>query len=225
MAYTVSQLKTLFQDQIAPGDDGEFLRLLQEAEIRVLEAGRWQWCRTRATLTQVEGIITLTSAQASILGAQIEGFPTPINAMDFEFAPDGIGEIEVRGGGSTRLIDQGVTEEGVRTYKVVGCDNDDFTVEALIHRAPATLYDPELDESGVPEDAVYTVTCPDSGALKLIMLGIILEERYDMAGSMNYFKMAYARLNEREKARRGSAIQQTNIRPSGRGVRGIRNFR
>lgn len=225
MAYTVSQLKELFQDQIAPGDDAEFLRLLQEAEIRVLEAGRWQWCRARATLTPVVGIIILDDIYASILGAQVEGFPTPINAMDFEFAPDGVGEIEVRGGGSTRLIDQGVTTAGVRTYKVVGCETDDLIVEALVHKAPATLYDPDVPDSDTPVDAVFTVTCPDSGALKLIMLGIILEERYDMGGSINYFKMAYARLNEREKTRRGSAVQQPNIRPSGRGVRGIRNFR
>lgn len=223
--YTVAALKELFQNQIAPGDDDEFLRLLQEAEIRVLEAGRWQWCRARATLTPVEGIITLASTYASILGAQIEGFPTPINAMDFEFAPDGIGEIEVRGGGSMRLIDQGVTDAGVRTYKVVGCDTDSLSVEALLHKAPATLYDPDIGDSDVPDDAVTSVTCPDSGALKLVMLGIILEERYDMGGSINYFKMAYARLNEREKTRRGSAIQQPNIRPAGRGVRNIRNFR
>ena len=225
MAYTVSQLKELFLDQIAPGDDAEFLRLLQEAEIRVLEAGRWQWCRARATLTPVEGILTLPDQYASILGAQVEGFPTPINAMDFEFVPDGVGEIEVRGGGSTRLIDQGVDDAGVRTYKLVGCDTDAITIEALLHKAPVTLYDPEFDDSGIPSDAVSTVTCPDSGALKLLMLGIILEERYDIGGSNNYFKMAYARLNEREKTRRGSAVQQPNIRPAGRGVRNIRNFR
>lgn len=225
MSYTVSQLKELFQDQIAPGNDLEFLRLLQEAEIRVLEAGRWQWCRARATLTPVVGIITLPSTYASILGAQVEGFPTPINAMDFEFAPDGVGEIEVRGGGSTRLIDQGVTDAGVRTYKVVGCDTDDLVVEALLHKAPATLYDSDTADSDIPEDATTNATCPDSGALKLVMLGIILEERYDMGGSNNYFKMAYSRLNEREKTRRGSAVQQPNIRPAGRGVRNIRNFR
>ncbi len=222
--YTVAALKELFMDQIAPGDDAEFLRLLQEAEIRVLEAGRWQWCRARATLTPVEGVITLPAAYASIIGAQIEGYPMPINAMDFEFVPDGIGEIEVRGGGSMRLIDPGVDGSGTRTYKAIGC-SEDKPVDALLHKAPATLYDPEYGDSDIPDDAVSTVTCPDSGALKLLMLGIILEERYDMGGSVNYFKMAYARLNEREKTRRGSAIQQPNIRPAGRGIRRTRNFR
>lgn len=224
MPHTVTSLKAALQAQIAPKDDQEFLRLLQEVEIRLLEAGKWQWTRTRATLTPVNGIITLDPEYASIIGAQVEGFPTPINAMDYEFTPDGVGEVEVRGGGGTRLIDQGLIGDD-RQYKLIGSDTDSLVIEALVHKAPATLYDPESADSDIPADATENVTCPDMGALKLAMYAIIYEEASDPGNAARYMKHAYDRLNEREKARRGNAIQQPNVRPGGMGVRKIRSFR
>jgi len=223
MPLTVSQLKTLFQAQVAPGNDAEFLRLLQEAEIRLLETGKWQWCKARVSLTSVSGVITLDPQYAAIIGAQVTGHPTPINVQDFEFYPDGVGEVEVEGG-SLRLIDQGLDASEQRTYKLTGAESDD-TIVAIVHKAPVTLYDPEISDSSLPEDATTDLTCPDSGALKLCMLAIIFEEAHDLAASREYMQTCYARLNDREKTRRGNAQATPNIRPQGRGVRTIRSFR
>lgn len=223
--YTVPQLKELFQAEIAPGDDEGFLRLLQEAEIRILEAGRWQFTRRRVELTAVNGIITLDPAYASIIGAQLDSYPASIHAMDFEFTPDGPGEIEVLGGGSLKLIDQGLTDSLERQYKVIGCDSDDIEIVALVHLAPATLYDPEIPDSDLPAEATINLTCPDAGAMKLCMQAIIFENEHDLGASKGYMGTAYARLNEREKTRRGNAQQVPNVRPQGRGVSRIRNIR
>lgn len=215
----------MFQSEVAPGDDAGFLKLAQEAEVRLLEVGKWFWCRRRADLTPVNGIITLDPAYASIIGAQLDGYPTSIHAMDFEFSPDGPGEIEVHGSGSMKLIDQGLTDDLERQYKVVGCDSDDVTIVALVHLAPATLTDPDIADSDVPPDATNIVTCPDAGAMKLCMQAIIFENEHDLSASKAYMGTAYARLNEREKTRRGNAQQVPNVRPHGRGVSRIRSFR
>ena len=53
---TVTTLKLKLMAQIAPGNDEEFLRLLQEADDRLLEFGRWKWTRNRIMLTVVEGL-------------------------------------------------------------------------------------------------------------------------------------------------------------------------
>lgn len=217
------QLKELYRDQIAPGDNAEFLRLLQEAEIRLLETGKWAWCKVRAPLTSVNGIITLAAGYAAIIGAQVDGHPTPISVEDYEFYPDGVGEIEVEGG-RLRLIDQGLDGSDQRTYKLAGAETDD-TITAILHKAPATLYDPAIADSDVPADATVNVTCPDSGALKLCMLAIIYEESGNLDSSREFMATCYARLNDREKTRRGNAQAAPNIRPQGRGVRSIRSFR
>jgi len=223
MPLTVLQLKTLYRDQIAPGNNEEFLRLLQEAEIRLLETGKWSWCKARDSLTSVNGIITLDSAYAAIIGAQVTGHPTSIRVEDFEFYPDGEGEIEVEGG-PLRLIDQGLDGSEQRTYKLAGAEADD-TITAILHKAPATLYDPDIADSDVPVDATVNLTCPDSGALKLCMLAILFEEAHDLTSSRDYMATCYARLNDREKTRRGNAQAVPNLRPQGRGVRNIRSFR
>ena len=198
-------------------------RLLQEAEIRLLETGKWQFCKARVTLTSVGGIITLDPAYAAIIGAQVEGYPTPISVMDFEFFPDGQGDIDVQGG-SLRLIDQGLDGSDQRTYKLAGAEADD-TIVAIVHKAPRVLMDPEIGDSSLPEDATENLICPDSGALKLCMLAIVMEENHDLGGSRDYMATCYARLNDREKTRRGNAQATPNVRPMGRGIRNIRNFK
>lgn len=226
MPLTVTQLKAMFQEKIAPARDDEFLRLLQEAEIRLLETGKWMWCRKEVTLTPVEGIITLDPEYAAILAAQVEGYPTPINSLDFEFTPDGMGEIEVTGGHGLRLIDQELDGEE-RRYKVVGRSSTELneSIVALVHKAPATLYDPDASDSGLPDDVTANVTCPDAGAIKLCMLALLMEEAHDLDSSRGYMATCYARLNDRQKTRRGNAQQTPNVRPQGKGVRGIRTFR
>lgn len=223
MGYSVTQLKELYQDQIAPNNDAAFLRILQEAEIKLLESGKFLWTKARVTLTSVSGTIALDPAYAAIIGAQVEGHPTPISVLDFEFYPDGSGEIPVEGG-SLRLIDQGLNDSEQRTYKLVGAESDD-TIIAIVHKAPATLMDPDIADSDVPEDATTAVSCPDASAIKLTMLSILMEEAHDNGAARDYLASAYARLNDREKTRRGNAQATPTIRPQGRGVHNIKSFR
>lgn len=223
MPLSVTEVKNLYIAQIAPANPEEFLRLLQEAEIRLLESGKWIWCRARVTLTSVSGVITLDPAYAAIIGAQVEGHPTPISVSDFEFYPDGSGDIPVQGG-LLRLVDQGLNDSEQRTYKLAGADTSPDIV-AIVHKAPNTLMDSSIADSDTPEDATEDLLCPDSGALKLCMLAILMEEAHDLAASRDYMASSFARLNERERTRRGNAQASPTVQPQGRGQRRIRNLR
>jgi hypothetical protein len=229
---TVASLKSLIQAQIAPGDDVEFLRLLQEADIRLLAFGKWRWTRKRVTVTPINGFILLPSDCASILGAQVDGMARDIRDEQFEFSPDGVGDVDVQGERNTitvRLIDEGLTIEGNRHYKVTGQLESDTTIVLLCHKAPATLYDSDLGmvpgEDGVPDDASAETICPDVAALKLIMLGIRMEEQSDIAKSGQFFATALRSLDNKEKQFRGQSRQQFTIRPMGPGFRRVRSFR
>lgn len=223
---TVTELKTLFQDQIAPGDNEEFLRILTEADLTLLESGKWQWCKSRETLTSVDNIITLPATLASILGAHLDGFPAPLNMEDFEFGAEGPGEIDVQGGSGVRLIDQGLNGSDLRTYKVTGGESDSLTIVALCMKAPAILYDPDESTSDLPANATTETRCPSYKALKLAMREVIHEEASDYGNASVVKNKAVKRLDEREaNSQRGGAQPIPNIRPSGRGIRSIRTFR
>lgn len=229
---TVASLKSMVSAQIAPGDDVEFLRLLQEADIRLLAFGKWRWTRKRTTVTPVDGFIVLPSDCASILGAQVDGFAKDIRDESFEFVPDGVGDVDVqasKGTDTVRLIDEGLNDDGARHYKVTGYLNDPTTIVLLCHKAPLTLYDSDLGmvpgEDGVPDDASDTTVCPDLAALKLVMLGIKAEENSDLGKSGQYFSTALRSLDNKEKQDRGQSRQQFNFRPMGPGFKRIRSFR
>lgn len=223
---TVTSLKTMFQTQIAPGNDEEFLRILQEADIRLLSTSKWRWTRGRVTLTPEDGFITLPSQWSAILGAQVDGYPVDIRDEQFEFSPDGPGEVPVGGTETVRLIDQGLNEDGERHYKVVGTLQNDTSIVALCHYAPVTLYDPTMDDSELPGDDVSTITrCPDASALKQYMLGIIYEEASDPGLASYYMNKAQKTLNDLEKTQRGGSRQTFNLRPNGPGISRIRSLR
>lgn len=221
---TVTALKTMFQAQIAPGDDSEFLRILTEADLRLTEIGRFRWCKGVDTLTPVDGYVTLPATFASILGARVDKVAVPTFDFDYEFVPGGVGEVEL-GRGSSRLIDQGIDGDGFRYYKVAGHLDDDDVITALMHYAPVTLMDPDIADSSTPDDATVNTRCPDSTALKLMMLGILMEEAHDVAAARSYIADAIRSLDAKEQSQRGNAMRTINSRPSGLGVRGIRSFR
>lgn len=221
---TVSQLKSMFQAQISPSNDDEFLRILTEADLRLLEAGRWRWCRGRDTLTPVDGYVTLPAQFASILGARVDKVAVDIRDEDYEFVPGGRGEVEV-GTGNSRLIDQGMNDEGLRHYKVVGYLADDDVITALMHYAPVTLMDPDIADSTTPEDATVNTRCPDATALKLMMLGILMEEALDHGNARSYISDALKSLDNKEQSQRGNATRTINPRPMGMNIRRIRNWR
>lgn len=221
---SVTFLKEKLQAQIAPSNDVEFLRILTEADMRLLEFGRWRWTRTSTVLTPTEGVITLPTTYSSILGARVGKLPIDIRAEEFEYVPGGVGEIDL-GVGSSRLIDQGLNGTGEREYKVTGHLDATDVVTAMVMYAPATLYDPDIPDSGIPDDAVTITLCPDLAALKLMMMAIIFEEAADMGNANAYVGRALAGLDNKEQNQRGNAHQQVNVRPRGVGVSRIRNFR
>lgn len=225
---TIASIKQQCIDRIAPGNDVEFLRLLQEADMRLLEFGKFRWSRARVTLTIVDGYIHLPAEYASILGAHIAGHPTDIHEEHYEFTPGGPGEIDVEGGASLRLIDQGIDDNtGLRYYKVAGQPQEGAAIVALCHKAPKMLWDSDLEGlcDEIPEGSSDTTVCPDAAALKLMMFGIIFEEANDMGASSQYVAAALRGLENKEKTARGGARQMVNLRPNGPGIRRISSFR
>lgn len=224
---SIAVLKSLLQNQIAPNSDEEFLRLISEADLRIAEWGaRFWFLRSKLTLTPTDGLIELPLTHVSILGAQVGDYPASVFAMEHEFVPDGVGDVDVGGPGGIRLIDQGVDDDtGKRVYKITGYLNPGTVITVLATKAPVTLYDPEIASSDVPEDATDVTLCPDVSALKLTALGIIYEETNDLQKSREYFSIALSNLDGKEKTHRGNARQTVNIRPSGPGISRIRNPR
>ncbi len=224
---TIAFLKAHIQNVIAPSDEVEFLRLIQEADIRLTEFVNFRWTRSRLELTPVDGVITLPATHASILAAQVGSYPTDVFDETYEFTPGGVGEVEVgtSGSGSIRLIDQGLDDAGLRVYKVTGVLPVGTIISVLANKAPVTLYDPDIADSDVPEDAVTTTLCPDMAALKLAALAIVYEEANDMTKSREYFATAISTLNAKEKSQRGGSKTPINVRPNGPGIRKIQTFR
>jgi hypothetical protein len=193
--------------------------------MRLLSWGRWQWTKAKVTLYPASGIVTLPATYASILGAQVEGYARDIRAVEFEYSPDGVGEVDVTGSAGSMLIDQGLSDAGARTYKVTGNLDDTDAIVALCHKAPATLYDPDLADESLPADATDVTVCPDAGALKNACLAIVMEEANEAEQSSKFFAIALNILNNKEKSVRGNARQQFNLRPNGPGILPIRHFR
>ena len=223
---TTDSLKATLQAQIAPGNDEEFLRLLTEADMRLLEFGRWQWTRKRVTLTPVDHVVTLTAAYAAILGARVDEYPVETVTEDFEFVPGGPGEIEVGGSGGVRLIDQGLNDSGLRHYKATGMtDGTTYPVYAICHYAPFTLYyTVDLPDSPAANESAST-RCPVVGALKQALLAIYFEEESDEGRAAIKMATALRILDNQEKTKRGNARTSTNLWPWGAGVSGVRSFR
>lgn len=210
---SVAQCAAAFQAQIAPGDDATFLRVLQEADTRLLETGRWRFCKTAATLTETDGIITLASDYASILGIQLNDWPADIHAQEFEFSPDGAGNFAV-GQGGTMLIDQGLNGSGERTYKLTGYIDPAWTINALLLYAPKAL-----------SDDADTTRCDSLYALKMACYSVVYAEQNSIQDANNYFQQAIDILENQGQNQRGSARQTMSMSPAGRGVRPIRSFR
>ena len=221
---TVTFLKERLQAQIAPSNDYDFLRLLTEADMRLLEYGRWRWTRKSTTLSHTDGIITLPSAYSSILGARVGKEPVDIRAEEFEYVPGGAGEVDL-GVGSSRLIDQGVNDDGERQYKVTGHLDDTDIISAIVMYAPVTLTDPDIPDSSLPDDATTNTLCPSVTSLKLMMLAIIYEEASDLGNARSYTADALKGLDNKEQNQRGNAHQQVNVRARGVGVSKIRSYR
>jgi len=222
---SIAYLKDQFQAMIAPGNDQEFLRIVNEADQRLLESGRWWWCKARSELTAVDGYVYLPSDYASILGFQFNGHPIDIRSEEYEFMPDGVGNLPMSCGGSA-LIDAGLDEvTGQRHYKVGGGINDRTVLYALLLYAPVLLYDPAIPPVPLPPDAVSVTRCPHVAALKLMCFAINYEENHDIDAATGYAQRAAAVLEDNAQNVRGAAKPTLIVRPYGPGVSKIRNIR
>ena len=223
---TVASLQTALQAQLAPGDNTELLRLLNEADLRLLEFGRWRFTRSRLDLTPVSDVVTLPITHVAILGARVDELPVDIRAEEHEYVPGGIGQVDVGGSGSLRLIDQGLTDAGLRYYKVVGTasDDDDYTLHTLSTYAPFSLYLAADPPDPLTDIDSTTTRCPSLAALKNMALGIIYEEASDNGRARSYIADALRILDSHEGSARGHAKTPMNIRPNGPGIRGIASF-
>lgn len=223
---TVLQIKTMYQALLAPGDNARMLRLINEADIRLLEFGRWNWTRAKISMTPyVESdmkFVSLPVAYTAILGARLGSYAQMVRGEEFEFAPDGNGEVKITGCRSgSGLIDQGYQTKnfgsGVETrrvYKVTGKFEPTDGVTALVRKAPVT----------VVADGNSTV-CPDFAALKLMMYAINFEEENDIERSRSYISDALRALDNKEKSFRAGAKQNITVKPYGPGISGIPRIR
>ena len=223
---TVASLKSSLQAIIAPGDDASFLRLLTEADLRLLEWGRWAWTHGRADLTPVDNVVTLPINFMAIMGARMDEYPLTVYMESYEFTPGGAGQVDVGGSGGLRLIDQGLDDDGARYYNVVGTatTEDDYTIHTLCHFAPFALYYSDSAPATVTLIDSTITRCPSMAALKNMLLGIIFEEDNDPGTARSYVSDALKILENHEQRARGNAKPVLNIRANGPGVAGIRSF-
>lgn len=223
---TVLELKTMYQSLIAPGDDARMLRFINEADLRLLEFGRWNWTRAKVEMAPYvlddQNYVGLPVTYSAILGARLGSRPKMVHAEEFEFSPDGLGEVRITGcGNGTGLIDQGMVTrnfgsgtETRRVYKITGTIPTGDTITALVRRAPSIA----------TGDASVTV-CPDYAALKLMMYAINFEEENDIERSRSYISDALRALDNKEKSFRAGAKQVLNVKPYGPGISGIPRIR
>lgn len=219
---TVSSLQTKYQALLAPGNNTEFIRLVQEADDRLLEFGRWNWTRTKTTLTPATDMtVSLPTVYNAILAARVGDRPDTLRPEEFEYVPGEAGEISVTGCAGAGIIDQGfVTKdfgagtETRRVYKVTGNYPEDELVTALVRWSSASI------------TTTGSVTrCPDYAALKLMMYGIVFEEQNDIERSSSYVATALRSLDNKEKSFRAGIKQSLPVSPYGYGISGIRNMR
>jgi hypothetical protein len=230
---TVSSIKADLHDDF-PVDDAKFLRLLQQADTRLLELGRWRWTRDRITLTITTDanddlIVTLSPEYVSILAVQLDGSGGDIRDEDFEFVVGGVGYVQ-SADGAVQLIDNGYldvtdgnTTERRRVYKVTGGANavGDALV-ALAQFAPVVLYDPDLlddtdsgSDNDTPTDGTDVTRCQSLAALKLCMFGITYENSGDAGRARAFMADAHHVLDNKQTAHRGGARQQATTRQPG----------
>lgn len=215
MPLTLLALKTAYQNMITNDGEPEFIRILNEADERLLFAGRWGWTFSRLDLTPTAGYVELPLTHDSILGARIQKRGRAIQSQEIEFSEGGPGEIEIGGCSSYRLVDQGYTGTGgARRYKIAGGEELEDDIAVLARFAPAAV-----------SDDTDTVLCPDRAALKNAMLAIVYEEDNELERSRIFMANAQNLLDRREKSSRGGARVIASIQPWGPDIGPVSHMR
>ncbi len=192
MPLEITDVKDRYQAQIAPGDDESFYRILTEADERLVEMGKWHWTRTKVVMDVTDGLVTLPEGFKAIVGCRLDDVPIGVRWEESEYYEEGTGEIPITGC-RHKIVDQGLDEDGTRTYKVTGENIE--KVYALCRYASKGLYNEEEE----------TIFCPSLPAIKLMMLSIVYEEANNLEKAMEYEAAARKKLTENENAYRGIA--------------------
>lgn len=97
-------------------------RVLNAAERRLIESGKWRGSKQTVTVEDAEpGLIVLPADCESILVATIDGIPILVRDEYFEFNENGPGYQPADGSGPEMLIDRDEDEDGARQYLLSTC--------------------------------------------------------------------------------------------------------
>ena len=211
MSLTVEDLRERYMDLVAR-DETHFYRLLNEAEARLQETSKWNWCKTEATLPVEDGHVYLDpSVYAALLGIIVDDGARVIRPREIEFSPNGMGRSVAGESGGGHIVDCGIIQDSDtllrrRKYKVADVVTGE-TVDCLLHWAHTRLI----------AIGDYTL-CPSARALKLAMLAVGYEEVDDSDRAKTYWADAYTALNEQEATQRGGVRGSVTIQPFGDGI-------
>lgn len=215
MSLTVEDLRERYLALVAKDDEG-FFRLLNEADARLLETAKWNWCKTEADLDVVDGCVYVDpSDYAALLGIRVDDGARVIRPREIEYTPPNGVKSEAGEPGLGHLVDCGIVsvvlDENVgavrrRKYRIADVVTD-TTVECLLHLA-------HIPVTGL-EDYVF---CPSARALKLAMRAINYEEVDDYERAKAFWADAYQALNENESTNRGGVRASWQIQPFGDGI-------
>jgi hypothetical protein len=116
MSLSLDTLRERYLELVAT-DYLHFLRLLNEAEARLLETAKWNWCKVEAELPVEAGYLFLDPSEyAALLGVILDDGARVIRPREVEFTPNGPGRSEPDKPGPGHLIDCGI----VRVVDVSG---------------------------------------------------------------------------------------------------------
>ena len=214
MSLTVEDLRERYLALVA-SDETHFYRLLNEAQARLQETAKWNWCKTEAVIAVEDGHVYLDpSVHAALLGVIVDDGARVVRPREIEFSPHGLGRAGAGDSGGGHLVDCGIvttvqpddTLLRRRKYKVADVVTGE-TADCLLHFAHTRLTDP----------GDYTL-CPSARAIKLAMLAVGYEEVDDADRAKTYWADAYAALNEQEATQRGGVRGSVPIQPFGDGV-------
>jgi hypothetical protein len=218
MSISVSELSARYLGLVAK-DELEFYRRLNEAEARLLETAKWEWCKVEAELPVVDGSVYLDpEIHASLLGVRVDESGRVIRPRETEYASPYGHKAEAGEPGLGHLVSCGIVmvtldeDEGPvrrRKYRIADIVTGD-TVEALLLLAHTPLIHP----------GDYTL-CPSSRALKMAVLAINYEEVDDYERSKAYWAEAYQALNEYEATSRGGVRGSISVQPFGEGIQPV----
>ena len=210
MSLPVSIIQARYANLVSPGDEGTFMRLLNEAEERLMASSKWYWTKAEVDLTVTDRTVYLDpDLYSALLGVLVDGTGRVIRPREIEFAPDQ----GFRHSGDEQtgfLIDDGIVmvdDVRQRKYRIVDDVADDDTVTGLVLLAHQELTSYE-----------DLTACPSARALKMAMYAVNYEEVNDLERAQACWSQAYAALDEDETAKRGGVRGNLPAQPFGEGV-------